>query len=258
VGYSELLMDGIYGQLTAQQVDRMEKIYRNGKSLLDLITDILDITKIEAGRLEMHISTFSLAEVIDEVLGQKKSDSDTKGLRVKTQLAENLSPIRADRERIQQIFHNLISNAIKFTPSGEITIEAQNAVVQNGVSKTFKLPLIGWLRDGNWLIFSVKDTGIGISAEDQSHIFDAFWQVDRSPTREFEGTGMGLAITRKLVELHEGTIWVKSLLNQGSTFFVAIPVQQELMNVVSQNGASVEHVDVTASNSTEKTSDSNL
>lgn len=241
VGYSELLQDGIYGQLNEKQLDRLEKIHRNGKALLDLITDILDMTKIEAGRLELTTSVFGLRGIVDEVVTLLKPECDAKGLALETQLPEDLFHLIGDQQRIHQILANLVSNAIKFTPQGKVSIEGCNVTIRNGISSTFQLPLIGWLRDGDWVIFSVHDTGIGIASEDQGRVFDAFWQVDRSSTREFAGTGMGLAITRKLVELHEGTIWIKSALGQGSTFFVALPARRNTdLPILANNDATAE------------------
>lgn len=223
IGYSELLRGGIYGQLTEKQSDRLEKIHRNGSQLLELITDILDLNKIDAGKMKLDIVSFDLAPLASQVVDVLAPMAIEKNLKLSTDLPDNLPKLYGDDKRIRQVMENLTDNAVKFTREGGVALRAQGIRVKRGLSDEFKLPALGWLRDGDWVIISVEDTGIGIAPEDQGRIFDEFSQVDGSRTREYSGTGLGLAISKRLVEMHDGSIWVKSVVGQGSTFFVALP-----------------------------------
>ena len=223
VGYSELLLQGIYGDLAEKQVDRMEKIYRNGRDLLALINDILDLSKIEAGRLELDLHSMNLHDQLVEVAATFGPQIEQKGLEFTIDLPERAYPIFADPLRMRQILANLMSNALKFTAEGSISLKATNVTVKNGQGEQIALPVQGWISDGRWSVIQVADTGIGIAPQDQATIFDEFRQVDSASTREYGGSGLGLAITRKLVEMHGGRIWLRSTLDQGSTFFVALP-----------------------------------
>ena len=223
IGYSELLRSGVYGSLTETQIDRLEKIHRNGEELLDLITDILDLNKIDAGQLQLDVASFQLAPIIEKLVDDARILSDEKDLVLTAEIDDNLPPLYGDSQRVNQIITNVLENAIKFTHEGSVKVVASSVLVENGQSNDFQLPIIGWLQDGQWIIVSVIDTGIGIAAEDQGRIFDEFSQVDGSHTREFGGTGLGLAVAKRLVEMHSGTIWVKSAIEEGSTFFIALP-----------------------------------
>lgn len=223
IGYSELLRSGIYGGLNEKQGDRLEKIQRNGAHLLDLITDILDLNKIEAGKFKLDIVAFELQPILDELKDTYAPRCEEKGLAFLNEFDDNLPYLFGDGSRIQQVIKNLMDNAVKFTRQGHVKLSALGIVVKNGKSPRFSLPMLGWLRDGDWVVISVEDTGIGIAPEEQARIFDEFSQVDGSHTREFGGTGLGLSISKRLVEMHGGVIWVKSALDQGSTFFVALP-----------------------------------
>jgi signal transduction histidine kinase/CheY-like chemotaxis protein len=223
VGYSELLMQGIYGELNAKQTDRLEKIFRNGRSLLALISDILDLSKIEAGRLELSLQHLDLKDILDEPLATIEPLAQAKGLTLTVEVQDDLPLLYADTLRLRQILNNLLSNAVKFTRAGSITFGARHITVEDGRSQQCDLPARGWLSNGDWVLISVADTGIGIAPENQALIFEEFRQVDSSTTREFGGTGLGLAITRRLVDMHGGRLWLKSRLGEGSTFYVALP-----------------------------------
>jgi len=229
VGYSELLQSGIYGELDATQLDRLEKIHRNGRYLLELINNVLDLSKIETGRINLETSVFHIERIIEQAVIGVEADYTRKGLAIKVNAAPSLPSLYGDEGRIQQVLTNLLTNAIKFTQQGSITIDAILILVERGTSTTFKLPFIGWLSDGNWIIITVTDTGIGIAPEDQARIFEEFGRADSVRAAHVEGTGLGLAIAKKLIELHEGSIWVKSALGKGSTFFVALPAHQKSM-----------------------------
>jgi len=223
IGYSELLRNGIYGKLSDTQLDRLEKIHRNGSQLLDLVTDILDINKIDAGKMKLDIAAFELPPVFDLVMADNEPSAKSKDLDIAIDIPHKLPKLYGDDKRIRQIVTNLVDNAIKFTRDGAVTMRATGIHVRAGKSETFKLPVVGWLRDGGWVMVSVADTGIGIAPEDQGRIFEEFAQVDGSRTREFSGTGLGLAIAKRLVEMHDGVIWVKSAMGEGSIFYVALP-----------------------------------
>lgn len=230
IGYSELLMGGTYGPVNETQSDRLSKIHRNGRSLLEVINDMLDLSKIDAGRLELEFQPFPLETILEPLITELQEQCANKGLTAQVNIEDNLPILYGDHYRVQQIIRNLTSNAVKFTRAGSVTLKAEAITVKNGLSEKFKLPSMGWLNDGDWLIISIVDTGIGIAPEDQGRIFDEFWQVDNSRTREFEGPGLGLAISKKLVLMHSGFIWLTSVLGKGSTFYVALPT-----NVIPQS-----------------------
>lgn len=223
IGYSELLYNGVYGQLNAKQADRLEKVHRNGKRLLDLISNILDMNKIDAGKMKLDVAAFQLRPLVEELAAEIEPRCAEKGLALKIEIGDELPYLFGDEQRVWQVFSNLLDNAIKFTHAGEVKLSATPITVRNGSSEEFELPVIGWLRDGDWILTQVADTGIGIAPEDQARIFEEFSQVDGSHTREFGGSGLGLAIAKRLVEMHSGVIWVKSVVGQGSTFFIALP-----------------------------------
>jgi signal transduction histidine kinase len=224
IGYSELLQTGVYGKMNDKQQDRVEKIYRNGMTLLSLISDILDLNKIDAGKMKLAVDFFDTTLVLKQSRDKFSTQIAQKGLEFKTSIEEDMPKLYGDSDRISQVIDNLLENAIKFTHEGHVGLTAQNLHIKNGRSDgDFQLPALGWLRDGEWVVISIQDTGIGIPPEEQGRIFDEFSQVDGSHTREYGGTGLGLAICKRLVEMHSGTIWVNSKLEQGSTFHVAFP-----------------------------------
>jgi GAF domain-containing protein/anti-sigma regulatory factor (Ser/Thr protein kinase) len=207
-GYSEMLLRNTYGTLTEKQNDRLERILRNGRNLLALIDDLLDISKIDAGKMEMRIAPVNVAEELNAVMWAMESQAVAKGLYLRSELPDGLPHVRADAVRLKQVITNLFGNAIKFTKQGGVSVRARY-----------------WDDDTReMLAISVIDTGIGIRSEDQHIIFDEFRQADQSATREYGGTGLGLAITRKLIELMGGRIWVESEVEQGSTFTFILPI----------------------------------
>jgi signal transduction histidine kinase len=207
IGFSETLIDGVYGDLTEQQSSRLERIRRNGYNLLTLIDDLLDLSRIDAGRLALHPETITVQDAIATAIQRLRADADDKGLAVTVDIPGHLPRVRADPERLHQIIFNLLSNAIKFTPEGRVTVTARQIERQGR-------PFVET---------TVADTGIGISLADQAIIFDEFRQVDGSSTRAYGGTGMGLAITKKLVAMMGGSIWVESDLGHGSAFTFVLP-----------------------------------
>ncbi len=207
-GYSEMLLRGIYGQLSDKQIDRVERILRNGRNLLTLIDDLLDIAKIDAGKMQLIIESVDLIQELTVTLSNLEGQAAPRGLYLRLEAPETLPRVSADSVRLRQVVTNLIGNAIKFTKEGGVTIRVT-------LSQDNGRPVV---------VTSVVDTGIGIRAEDQAMIFDEFRQADGSTTREYGGTGLGLAITRKLLELMSGYIWVESEPGGGSKFTFTLPV----------------------------------
>jgi signal transduction histidine kinase len=221
-GYTELLQSGIYGDLNDKQVDRLGKIQRNGETLLDLINNMLDLNKINAGRLELNQTTFEVNMLVDQVLSRTEPRREECGLKLEATVPPDLPPIHGDQFRLCQVLTQLVDNALKFTLEGQIAIQSQAIHVNGGVSPDFPLPFKGWLGDGEWVIIEVIDTGIGIAPEDQAKIFDEFYQVADPRFEEVIGTGLGLTIAKRLVELHEGVLWLRSIPDQGSTFYLGL------------------------------------
>jgi signal transduction histidine kinase len=205
LGYTELILDNMYGEVPAKLREVTERIQTSGRHLLNLINDVLDLSKIEAGRLALSLTDYSLEEVVKAVVVAIESLAAEKQLAVRVSLAPNLPLGRGDERRIAQVLLNLVGNAIKFTDAGEITIRAAAA-------------------DADFVV-SVADTGPGVSEEDQKRIFNEFHQADSSSTRKRGGTGLGLSIARRIVELHGGRIWVESSPGQGSTFSFTLPIR---------------------------------
>ncbi|MBN1964646.1 MAG: GAF domain-containing protein, partial [Anaerolineae bacterium] len=208
IGFSETLLSGLYGEIGEKVTDRLERILRNGRNLLALIDDLLDLSKIEAGRLELLLEPVRLPHELEAVLYALDSQLKEKGLALVVDVPEDLPPLQADPLRLRQILNNLFSNAIKFTPEGTITVHAGTDTLQRV-----------------WC--TVTDTGIGIPPEYQGIVFDEFRQVDGTTTRQYGGTGLGLAITRKLLELMRGGISLDSTPGEGSTFRFWLPIVAE-------------------------------
>jgi signal transduction histidine kinase len=205
LGYAELIQDGIYGEVPAKIQDVLERIQQNGRHLLGLINDVLDLSKIEAGQLTLSPSDYSMRELVLDVVSATEALAAEKKLALEVAVPADLPRGHGDERRLTQVLMNLVSNAIKFTDKGSIDIRAQ-------------------VEDSSFLV-AVTDTGVGIAAEDRERIFEEFQQVDSSSTRKKGGTGLGLAIARRIVELHGGRIWVESTPGQGSTFAFTLPLR---------------------------------
>jgi len=204
IGFSELLEDETYGSLNSKQRKYVGNIVASSKHLLQLINDVLDLAKVESGTIEIHPEALVLPEAIASVKSVVEPLAIKKDISLSINIDNDVKQVWADPARFKQILYNLLSNAIKFTPSGgKVSIEA---VHNNGAAE-----------------ISVTDTGIGISQGDQQRIFSEFLQVEGSYARKYEGTGLGLALTKKLVELHGGKIWVQSTPGKGSRFTFTIP-----------------------------------
>ncbi len=207
LGYTELILDNIYGEAPDRMRAVLDRIQSNGKHLLGLINDVLDLSKIEAGQLTLTLADYSLKELIQGVYVAVEPLAAQKRLVLKTELQPSLPVAHGDDRRLAQVLLNLVGNAIKFTEAGEVTIQASQS------DGTFKV--------------AVCDTGPGIAAADHAKIFEEFQQADSSPTRKKGGTGLGLAISKRIVEMHGGRLSVASELGKGATFTFTVPVKVE-------------------------------
>ncbi len=230
IGYSELLSKNMYGPLTEKQADRLQKIYRNATHLLELIGHILDLNRLDAGKLQLQMNTFDLRELLMRLRPELEAQVQAVPLSFELSVTDEPLFIIGDPEQVQQIIQNLIRNAVKLTDKGRVTVEAARIEVERGVSVSeggFELPAIGWLQDGAWVVLTVTDTGSGIALEDQARIFDEFAQIEGTSTREYGGSGLLLVLTKRLVTLHDGVIWVRSTVGEGSSFFIALPTDTQ-------------------------------
>ena len=205
LGFTEMIRDGLYGEVPSEIEDPVSDIHTCGKQLLGLINNVLDLSKIEAGHMELALGEYLVEDIVNTVKLSLRSLAVTKGLDFVTTVPPDLPLCLGDGKRITQCLMNLAGNALKFTREGHVEIRVE--------------------LQGETLLFAVSDTGIGIPADQVENIFEEFRQADATVSRDFGGTGLGLSITRKLVELHGGRIWVESLAGKGSTFFFSIPVR---------------------------------
>ncbi|GEM_PF-391447 len=212
IGFSDLLLDGNFGDLNEKQSRFMSNISSSGKHLLNLINDILDISKIEAGKMELFYEIFDFADMISDIHFMMKPLAAKKDILLDFEVEPKNIVINADRSKLKQVLYNIIGNAIKFSP--------ENGVVQVNVSTK-----------DNMLNVSIKDSGIGISRDDQEKLFQPFVQIDSASNRKYEGTGLGLALVKNLLELHGGNIGVESAPGEGSTFFFSVPINHEIKDL---------------------------
>jgi signal transduction histidine kinase len=217
IGYSEMMLEGLGGPLTAEQREYLGIIMEKGENLLQLITSILDISKIEAGRVRLMISEVDAAQLMRDAVATVLPLARKKGLKVVVETG-SLPRIQADRDKIRQCLVNLCSNAVKFTPAG-------GTITVSGEALT-----------GEVLAMHVADSGIGIAPEHLEKVFDVFYQVDGSSTREYGGAGLGLAIVKSFVEAHGGNISVRSLLGAGTTFTLCLPLRTAVTAALTPSG----------------------
>ena len=205
IGFSELMVDGVPGKVNREQKQSLNDILSSGQHLLSLINDILDLSRVEAGKMELRLSTFAIRELIESIRSVMltKIAQENQGLDV--EIEEGLPPVFADTDRITQVLTNLLSNGTKFTPDGgKLKIEV--------------------VREDNWCQVSVIDDGIGIKKADQERIFEPFCQLENPLTTEKGGTGLGLTIARQIIERHGGRLWVESEYGKGSRFTFTVPL----------------------------------
>ena len=205
IGFSEMLDERMFGELNEKQAEYVKDIHSSGKHLLSLINDILDLAKVEAGRMELNVSEFNLPATIDNALTLVRERASRHGLKLSAQVDPELGELTGDERKVKQVLLNLLSNAVKFTPEGgSVTVRVR--------------------RDGELAEIAVADTGVGIAPADQAVVFEEFKQVGNDVTKKGEGTGLGLALAKSFVELHGGRIWLASEPGKGSTFFFTLPL----------------------------------
>jgi signal transduction histidine kinase len=207
IGFSQVMRQRFFGDINEKQEEYLDDILSSGNHLLALINDVLDLSKVEAGQVDLEVSAFSLREALERGVVMVRERATRNGVGLSLELAPGVDIIEGDERRIRQVVFNLLSNAVKFTPpGGSIVIESARA---NGEVQV-----------------SVTDTGPGISPDDQERIFEEFQQTDAG-AQQREGTGLGLALSRRLVELHGGRIWVESELGNGSRFVFTLPAEED-------------------------------
>jgi len=220
LGFTDVMLEGIDGDLTENMDNDLRLIHKNGQHLLHLINDVLDMAKIEAGKMNLTVERFKVHDLLDEVFQISSSLAAEKKLSLLIEAdSDRTAEITADRTRIRQVMLNLVSNAVKFTDQGGVSIRTAQ-------------------KDGKVLI-RVSDTGLGIPKEKLGLVFQEFTQVDTSATRKVGGTGLGLPISLSLVKMHGGRLWAEStgVPGQGSTFFVELPVEAQIV----ESAAEAEH-----------------
>jgi signal transduction histidine kinase len=206
LGYTELVLDCIYGEIPDRMRGVMERVQVNGRHLLGLINDVLDLAKIEAGQLTLEMAEYAMKDVVEGVLDAVEPLAGEKQITLRSEISPDLPAGWGDERRLAQVLMNLIGNAIKFTDAGEVSIRASTL--------------------DEALLVAVRDTGSGISEVDQGRIFDEFQQADSSSIRRKGGTGLGLSIAKRIIEMHGGCIWVESALGEGSTFSFTLPTSK--------------------------------
>jgi signal transduction histidine kinase len=233
IGFTEVLIDQHFGPVNEQQQEYLEDISSSGRHLLSLVEDILDLSKVEAGQSKPHPIALEVNPLLEATVRALKETAEKRGVELELSADPALSTISADPRMLRQVLFNLLSNAVKFTRSGgKVTAESSlvgSDWLERNISAPFEPERAGALQTGakEFVRIAVRDTGIGIAQENLRRIFDAFQQEDNSIGREYGGTGLGLALCKKMVELHQGVIWVDSRRGEGSTFTVAIPLGVE-------------------------------
>ena len=240
IGFSEILFDQSFGKLNEKQMNYAQNVAVSGKHLLQLINEILDLAKVESGKMSLQLDTFPISGAIAEITGLAKGLAAKKEIEIRQRLSPKLTSITADRKKFKQIFYNLLSNAIKFTRVGGWVEISTDVVGDFGLSVGDEFVL---KRNAE---FCVRDNGVGIDKADQEKIFQEFQQVDGSVSREYEGTGLGLALTKKLVELHGGSLWVESEKDKGSSFYFTIPMAEKEMRPPTEGEADRAKAEVAA------------
>jgi len=220
IGYSALMKQGVAGPLTEKQHKYANNIELSGQHLLDMVNDILDVSKIEAGKIQLALQPVALQRLLQELDDVLSGLTEQKQVDLRLDSDPALETLTADPARLRQIFFNLISNAIKFNkPGGNVQVRLS--------------------KESEWLLAEVQDTGIGVPQSKQAELFTEFYQVDASPSRVHQGTGLGLVLTRRLIELHGGHIWVESDEGLGSTFRFKLPISgkpSEVAQSLSESG----------------------
>ena len=229
LGMTEGMQEQIFGKVTSSQIKALQTIERSGSHLLELINDILDVAKIESGQIDLEYSNISVEFLCQSCLPFIKQQAHKKSIHLETKILPNLSELNIDERRIRQVLINLLNNAVKFTPDGgRITLEVSTHPHSLGHQESPNQPpaIVNpkrELEESSYLYFSVIDTGIGISPENISKLFQPFIQIDSALNRQYQGTGLGLALVKRIVEMHGGTVMLTSEIGVGSCFTIALP-----------------------------------
>jgi signal transduction histidine kinase len=214
IGFSEVLTERMFGEVNDKQMEYLQDIHSSGQHLLALINDVLDLSKIEAGKMELDLSCFDLGLLLEHSATLVRERAQRHGLSLELQVDEGLGEWVADARKVKQVVVNLLSNAVKFTPNGgRVSVRARHLNGANGHA-------------GDWAEVSVSDTGVGIAREDQALVFEEFRQAGGDVLRKAEGTGLGLALVKRFVELHGGTVTLDSEPGRGSTFRFTLPQRE--------------------------------
>jgi len=214
IGFSEVLTERMFGEVNDKQMEYLKDIHSSGQHLLALINDVLDLSKIEAGKMELDLSCFDLGLLLEHSATLVRERAQRHGLSLELDVGDGLGEWVADARKVKQIVVNLLSNAVKFTPNGgSVSVRARHL---NGVDG----------RAGDWAEVSVTDTGVGIASEDQAMVFEEFRQAGGDVLRKAEGTGLGLALVKRFVELHGGAVTLDSAPGHGSTFRFTLPQRE--------------------------------
>jgi signal transduction histidine kinase len=222
IGFSEVLKERMFGDLNEKQEEYVDDVLTSGKHLLSLINDILDLSKVEAGRMDLDVIDFPFNEVLEHGMSMVRERAARHGLTLGLDIAPEVGVVEADERKVKQVVFNLLSNAVKFTPpGGHIQVTASSA--------------------GGQALVSVQDTGPGIAPEDQERIFEEFRQAGSSNAAHQEGTGLGLALSKRFVELHGGRLWVESVLGEGSTFRFTLPLRRPAVDVAAAPALPADH-----------------
>ncbi|GAF80425.1 unnamed protein product, partial [marine sediment metagenome] len=203
IGYTKLMLDGLEGDINEEQRDDLQTVYNNGQHLLELINGLLDLSKIEAGKVVLSYETFTISDLLAEVIPTIKPLAGEKGLALSHSVAPNIDFLYADKAKTKQVLINLLGNAVKFTDEGGVRLNVAESDSE--------------------FVFSVIDTGIGIEEEDLEAIFDSFKQVGPAQIAGYEGTGLGLAVSKQFIEMQGGRIWAESERGKGSTLTFTLP-----------------------------------
>jgi signal transduction histidine kinase len=213
LGYTELILDGIYGETPERAQAILQRVESNGRHLLGLINDVLDLSKIEAGQLKLALTDYSIKDVVHGVFSALEPLATRKNLNLKVAVPDDVPGAHGDERKLTQVLLNLVGNAIKFTDQGEVAINVS--------------------ADHGSLSIAVRDTGPGIAPADQARLFEEFQQADNSITKTKGGTGLGLAISKRIIEMHGGQIVLESSVGHGSTFKVALPLKVDHQVTIS-------------------------
>ncbi len=228
IGYSDMLLQNIYGDLTEQQTDRLNRVFLSGKTLLGMIDNILALARIEAGKIVLTPKPISVHPFLEEIVASAGSKAAAKELSLTLQPDPGGVVAQGDATALTGVLSNLIDNALKFTHQGGIDVSVGRLSVYQGYVLLGEVPPAGFdIPNGDWVVIRVQDTGIGVTPEQQQYIFDEFRQGDGSTRREYSGGGLGLAVARRLLLLMGGTIWLDSTVGKGSTFYVLLPLDSD-------------------------------